>query len=85
MNPDALTEANKGQILAAKKAIADLANHQTKPYSEFNFYELYRQSFEKSELGRIKALLPLTEMAREYGLAKRAETVRPGRLRISQT
>ena len=33
------------------------------PFSEFNFYELYRETFEKSELGRMKKLLPLHEMA----------------------
>ena len=32
------------------------------PFSEFNFYDLYRSTFEKSELGRIKRLLPLKEM-----------------------
>ena len=28
------------------------------PFTEFNFYDLYRSTFEKSELGRIKKLLP---------------------------
>ena len=32
-------------------------------FPEFNFYELYYSMFEKSELGRIKKLLPLHEMA----------------------
>ena len=32
-------------------------------FPEFNFYELYYSTFEKSELGRIKKLLPLHEMA----------------------
>ena len=26
------------------------------PFTEFNFYDLYRSTFEKSELGRIKKL-----------------------------
>ena len=32
-------------------------------FPEFNFYELYYSTFENSELGRIKKLLPLREMA----------------------
>ena len=32
-------------------------------FPEFNFYELYYSTFEKSELGRIKKLLHLREMA----------------------
>ena len=31
------------------------------PFSEFNFYELYRETFEHSELGRMKKILPLHE------------------------
>jgi hypothetical protein len=33
------------------------------PFSEFNFYELYRETFEHSELGRMKKILPLHKMA----------------------
>ena len=36
-------------------------------FPEFNFYELYYSTFEKSELGRIKKLLPLREMAENFG------------------
>ena len=32
-------------------------------FSEFDFYDLYRSTFEKSELGRMKKLLPLHAMA----------------------
>ena len=38
------------------------------PFSEFNFYDLYRSTFEKSELGRIKSPLPLGEMRRTSDL-----------------
>lgn len=38
------------------------------PFTEYNFYDLYRQSFESSELGRIKRLLPLDRMAENLGL-----------------
>ena len=42
-------------------------------FPEFNFYELYYYStFEKIELGRIKNLLPLREMAENFGLVGKA-------------
>ena len=41
-------------------------------FPEFNFYDLYRSTFEKSELGRIKKLLPLREMAENFGLDGKA-------------
>jgi len=54
-------------------------------FSEFNFYELYRETFEKSELGRMKKLLPLHEMAESLGLVNKSITPcdgsRPGRRR----
>ncbi len=34
-------------------------------FPEFNFYELYYSTFEKSELGRIKKRLPLREIAED--------------------
>ena len=37
-------------------------------FTEFDFYDLYRSTFEKSGLGRIKKLLPLREMAENFGL-----------------
>lgn len=38
------------------------------PFTEFDFYALYRSTFERSVLGRIKRLLPLREMAENFGL-----------------
>ena len=46
------------------------------PFTEYNFYDLYRQTFENSELGRIKKKLPLHEMAENLGLIR---SMRPGR------
>ena len=40
-------------------------------FSEFNFYELKYSTFEKSELGRIKKLLPLREVAENFGLVRK--------------
>lgn len=49
------------------------------PFSEFNFYELYRETFEKSELGRMKKLLPLREMAEIFGLVRKGMMPKRGR------
>ena len=38
----------------------------------FNFYELYYSTFEKSELGKIKELLPLREMAENFCLVRKS-------------
>ena len=42
------------------------------PFTEFNFYDLYRSTFEKSELGRIKKLIPLGRMAENFGLTSKS-------------
>ena len=36
-------------------------------FTEFDFYQRYEESFKTSELGRIKSLLPLREMAISFG------------------
>ena len=51
------------------------------PFSEFYFYELYRATFENSELGRMKKVLPLHEMAESLGLV--SKSMMPGRGRKS--
>ena len=38
------------------------------PFKGFDFYDLFRVTFENSELGRMKRLLPLHEMAVNFGL-----------------
>ena len=49
------------------------------PFSEFNFYDLYRSTFEKSELGKMKRLLPLREMAENFGLVSTSMSPKRGR------
>ena len=49
------------------------------PFSEFNFYNLYRETFEKSELGRMKKILPLHEMAESLGLVSKSMMPKRGR------
>ena len=44
-------------------------------FSEFDFYDLYRSTFEKSELGRMKKLLPPHAMAENFGLV--SNSLRP--------
>ena len=41
-------------------------------FSEFDFYDLYRSTFEKSELGKMKMLLPLHAMAENFGLVSKS-------------
>ena len=48
-------------------------------FPEFNFYELYYSTFEKSELGRITKLLPLREMAENFGLVRKSMRPKLGR------
>ena len=49
------------------------------PFSEFIFNELYRETFEHSELGRMKKLLPLREMAESLGLVSKSMMPKRGR------
>ena len=49
------------------------------PFTEFNFYELYRVTFENSELGRMKKILPLREMAESFGLVSKSMLPKRGR------
>ena len=48
-------------------------------FSEFDFYDLYRSMFEKSELGRMKKLLPLHAMAANFGLVSKSLRPKLGR------
>ena len=48
-------------------------------FPEFNFYELYYSTFEKIELGRIKKLLPLREMADNFGMVRKSVRPKLGR------
>ena len=69
--------------IAKKLAMSKIQNYAeitpNIPFTEFNFYNLYRSTFEKSELGRIKKLLPLREMAENFGLTSRSLRPRRGR------
>ena len=47
-------------------------------FSEFDIHDLYRSTFEKSELGRMKKLLPLHAMAENFGLARKSMSPKLG-------
>ena len=49
------------------------------PFTEFNFYDLYRSTFEKSELGRIKKFVPMRRMAENFGLTSKSMRLKRGR------
>ena len=49
------------------------------PFTEHDFYDLYRKTFENGELGRIKQKLPLQEMAESFGLTSKSMRPRRGR------
>ena len=48
-------------------------------FPEFNFYELCYSTFESSELDRMKKLLPLREMAKNFGLVRKSMKPKLGR------
>ena len=48
-------------------------------FTEFDFYKDYEESFKKSEIGRIHALLPLHEMAVRFGLVDAHPRKKAGR------
>ena len=49
------------------------------PFTEFDFYELYRRTFETSELGKIRKRLPLGEMSENFGLISKSMRAKKGR------
>ena len=63
----AKSERNEVENLIAK--IRNLFDtQQLIAFTEFDFYQLYVETFKSSELGRIKFLLPLREMTISFGL-----------------
>ena len=49
------------------------------PFTEYNFYQEFRGPFEKTELGRMKKILPLHEMAESFGLVNKSMMPKRGR------
>lgn len=49
---------------------------QSIAFTEYDFYDLYNQTFAFTELGRMKSLLPLKEMAKNFGLIDSSQNFR---------
>jgi hypothetical protein len=48
------------------------------PFTEYDFYDLYLKTFENTELGRMKKVLPLRQMAETFGLASKRQVPKRG-------
>ena len=57
---------HKGDTMAKVQHFSGISKRI--PFEGFDFYDLFRVTFENSELGRMKRLLPLHEMAVNFGL-----------------
>ena len=51
---------------------------QSLPFTEYDFFGLYQKTFEDIELGRMKRVLPLREMAEAFGLVSKRQVPRRG-------
>jgi len=51
---------------------------QSLPFTEYDFYDLYLKTFEGTELGRMKKVLPLRQMAETFGLASKRQVPKRG-------
>lgn len=49
------------------------------PFTEFDFYDLYRKTIEKSEFGMIGEKFPLQEEAKNFALMSKSMRPNPGR------
>ena len=63
--------------MAKIQQISEIA--QSLPFSEYNFYDLYLRTFTGTELGRMKRLLPLRDMAVSLGLVRNSPLRNRGR------
>ena len=49
-----------------------------RPFTEYDFYDLYLKTFENTELGRMKKVLPLRQMAETFGLVNKRQVPKRG-------
>ena len=71
-----MEESQKLIAMSKVRNFADIAPNIG--FSEFYLYDLDRSTFEKSELGRMKKLLPPHAMAEIFGLARKSMRPRLG-------
>ena len=55
--------------------------HQGIAFTEFDFYQRYAEKFKTSELGRIRSVLPLRQMAISFNMMGRASDAQNGETR----
>ena len=51
---------------------------QSLPFTEYDFYDLYLKTFENTELGRMKKVLSLRQMAETFGLINKRQVPKRG-------
>ena len=51
---------------------------QSLPFTEYDFYDLYQKTFEGTELGRMRKVLPLRQMAETFGLVSKRQVPKRG-------
>lgn len=63
-------------MMAKIQKLSELS--QSFSFTEYDFYEHYRRTFENTVLGRMKKLLPLREMAENFGLVSKRRSHKRG-------
>lgn len=61
-----MEESQKSLAMSKVQNLAEMSPNL--PFTEFDLYALYRATFKRSGFGRIKRLLPLRDMAEDFGL-----------------
>ena len=51
---------------------------QSLPFTEYDFYDLYLKTFDDTELGRMKKVFPLRQMAETFGLVSERQVPKRG-------
>ena len=63
-------------MMAKVQKLSELS--QSFSFTEYDFYEHYRRTFESTVLGKMKKLLPLREMAENFGLVSKRRSPNRG-------
>ena len=80
-SPESREKAKIGGIEKTKsmtkvRRLSELS--QSLPFTEYDFYDLYLKTFENTELGRMKKVLPLRQMAETFGLVNKRQVPKRG-------
>ena len=63
-------------MMAKVQKLSELS--QSFSFTEYDFYEHYRRAFENTMLGKMKKMLPLHEMAENFGLVSKRRSPKRG-------